>query len=153
MVGVHPKSIKLQEYKGKAIPITDLDRPLGFQLVEGPIFQDNRHMRVARLSALRTGRLYPQEISLVLISIRGWVNPRAVVAAGRVVTIKNFNNTIGNRTHDLPACSAAPQPTAPPRAPLQECTCLYVLLFLWHYACLLYMCSLLFLSPFSVCNV
>jgi len=31
--------------------------------------------------------------------------------------LKNSNDTIGNRTHDLPACSAVPQPTAPPRAP------------------------------------
>jgi hypothetical protein len=30
--------------------------------------------------------------------------------------MKNFNDTIGNRTSDLPACSAVPQPTAPPRA-------------------------------------
>jgi hypothetical protein len=36
-----------------------LDRPWGFQEVEVPWFQDSRHMKVVRLSALCTGRLYP----------------------------------------------------------------------------------------------
>ena len=31
--------------------------------------------------------------------------------------MKNSNVTTGNRTRDLPACSAVPQPTAPPRTP------------------------------------
>jgi hypothetical protein len=29
--------------------------------------------------------------------------------------MKNFNDILGNRTRDLPVCSAVPQPTAPPR--------------------------------------
>jgi hypothetical protein len=33
------------------------------------------------------------------------------------MSMKNSNDIIGNRTSDLPACSAVPQPTTPPRAP------------------------------------
>jgi len=32
--------------------------------------------------------------------------------------MKNSNDTIGNGTRDLPACSAVPQTNAPPRTPM-----------------------------------
>jgi hypothetical protein len=34
------------------------------------------------------------------------------------MSMKNFNDTIGNRTRDPPAYSAVPQPTAPTRTPI-----------------------------------
>jgi len=33
------------------------------------------------------------------------------------MSMKNSNDTIGNRTRELPAYSAVPQPTAPPPIP------------------------------------
>ena len=39
--------------------------------------------------------------------------PQGRSAAGRVMSMKNSNDTIGNRTRNLLACSEVPQPTAP----------------------------------------
>ena len=69
-------------------------------------------MKVVRLSAVRTGRL-------VLLSVRGWVNPRPTVAAWKIMSMKNPND-IGNRTRNLMVCSAVPELTAPPRAPCRH---------------------------------
>jgi hypothetical protein len=64
-----------------------------------------------RLSAPRDDRPLPPGRFLVLISVRGWVDPRAIVAAGRIRSIEKSSDLIGDRTSDLPVCSVVPQPT------------------------------------------
>jgi hypothetical protein len=69
------------------------------------------------LSALPAGRPLPPGRFLVLISIRGWVEPRAIVRLEGLGKLKKKIHLIGTRTRDLPACTIVPQPTTLPRAP------------------------------------
>jgi hypothetical protein len=95
--------------------------------VEAPIFQDNRHMKMVRLSALRTGCLYPPGTIPGTHLCWRLKQPQGHSAAGRIMSMKNSSDTIGNRTCDLPTCSAVPQPTALSRAPI------YIYIYIYIY--------------------
>jgi hypothetical protein len=59
----------------------------------------------ARLSALGADRFLPPGKFLVLISVRGWVDLRAIVRLEWLGQLKKSSSS-GTRTGDLPACSS-----------------------------------------------
>jgi hypothetical protein len=81
-----------------------------------------------RLSALRAGRPLRPGIFPILISVRGWGDPRAIVRQEGLGQLKKkVNDLIGTRSRDLLACSTVSQPTTLPRAYIH---CIYIPNFL-----------------------
>jgi hypothetical protein len=85
-----------------------------FREVEAARLQDNRHIIVVELSALGTGRLYPPVNIPSTHFCERLSQPQEYRAAGRIMSVKNSNDIIGNRTR------AVPQPNALPRAPMKS---------------------------------
>jgi hypothetical protein len=92
--------IKLSHYT----PEQALKSSRRFRLTE---FPDNLHMKVVRLSALCTGRIYPPGDTPGIHFCQRPSRSQGHSATGRIKSMKNRNYTIGNLTRD--------QPTAPPR--------------------------------------
>jgi len=92
---------------GKAIHEQAYYRSWGFLKVVAHKLQSNRHKGVVGLSALRTGPLKLSRNIYGTHLCRGWVDLSVLVRL-EGLCMKNFNDTNGSRTHDLPACSAVP---------------------------------------------
>jgi len=109
--------------KGRAIPVHAYYMSWGFHV------SNNWRMKVVRLSAVRTGRLYPPgNIPGTHFSQR-LSGPQGHSATVRIISMKNSNDTIGKRTCDLPVCCAGPQP---PHTPWQY-TCLHIYIYIYIY--------------------
>jgi len=73
-------------------------------------FLDSRQMK-----ALRTGRFNPPGDTTGNHFFYKLSWPQVHSAVGRFKALQNPSDSFGNQTRDLPACSAVPQTTAPPR--------------------------------------
>jgi hypothetical protein len=93
----------MTEQTCKAIPIQPSTGSYRSGILRLPGSLDLWHMKVASMSAIRTGDLHPPG-DMVLISVRGWVDPRAIVRP-EWLRQQKFADPIVNQTCYLPTCS------------------------------------------------
>jgi hypothetical protein len=111
----HPTSSR----KKKTTPCNRPWRPLGLWNAEAPTFsRQSAQIWWWGCQPYAPAALYPQGWFLLLIFVRGWVDPRDIVRLEGLGQLKISVNLIGNGTRHLLACSIVPPPTTLPRTPL-----------------------------------
>jgi hypothetical protein len=84
------------------LPVQVLTGPLGSRSLRFPEFIDSWCMKVVKFTTLQT----PMKKNLVIhfCSRLSW--PQGHIAGGKIKSMKNTSDPIGNRTYDPQACSA-----------------------------------------------
>lgn len=77
-------------------------------MVRIPHSLDSRLTDVGDISLTHLSALVSRNIN-ILIYVRGWIYPRAIVRLELLGELETFNDAIGTRTRDLPFCSVEPQ--------------------------------------------
>jgi hypothetical protein len=108
--------------KGKAILVAGRDGSQGCETLRLPHFLDNRLTGGSEVVSLMCppASLYPQGRFLVIVSVRDWVDPRAIVQLEGLGKLKNPVTSSGFKpvTFRLVA-SRVPQPTTLLHAPYE----------------------------------
>jgi hypothetical protein len=101
--------------KGKVIPVTGGWSPIGLRHWGSHIFyRQSAHRWQWGCQPYALATLYTPGKFLVLMSVRGRVDPRAILWLEGLGKLKKKIHLIGARTRDLPVCSIVPQPTTLP---------------------------------------
>jgi len=88
---------------GKGVPLLAWSGPEVSRKLVFPDFVS----KAQDVGRLRTGRLYPSEINLVLISVREWVGLRAIVRSEGFYVNEKSTETSWDRTNYLPNFATA----------------------------------------------
>jgi hypothetical protein len=99
--------------KGKFIPVQAVEALRDVRGWASHIYRHSAHRWRQGCQPYALATFYPH---LVLIFVRGWVTPRAIVRLEGLGKLKNSTSS-GTQTGNLPACSIVPQPTTLPCAP------------------------------------
>jgi hypothetical protein len=106
----HIKGWASLQYKGKLIPIKAWKGPQESRRLRLREGVDNRHIKLARLSAVSIDNLYPPVDIPNTNFCYNFVDRKHIV---RLEWLSQWKIHVGNRTRESPACSAQPQTTTP----------------------------------------
>jgi hypothetical protein len=98
----HRSTLSVIYEKGKAVPLQAWSVPEGSRKLRFPDFMTTAQDGGKVVSLTQRPPLLPRKYTWYSFLLQGHS------ATGRIMSLKNSNDTIGNRTRDLPVCSVVP---------------------------------------------